>query len=88
MSEEVISHGSKYFIESGEHDFHIQKEPMKNDWWVYSTAIAEGVLMLQCKVTGAKGIVTNPSEEEWNEAYHAPSKPYHWTGGEDRVEKG
>lgn len=58
----------------------------RHDWRVFSTAIADGVLMLECQITGAQGIVRNPTKEEWNEAYHAPSHPYRWRGGVDRVE--
>jgi len=58
----------------------------KYDWWVFSTAIRDGVLMLECSITGSFGIVRDPSKEEWGEAFHAPSNPYHWQGGDDRVE--
>lgn len=58
----------------------------KRDWMVFSTAISDGVLMLECQITGAFGIVRNPSKEEWSEAFHAPSNPYRWQGGDDRVE--
>jgi len=56
------------------------------DWWVFSTALCDGVLMLTCKKTGAYGIVRDPTEEEWNAAFHAPSNPYKWRGGDERVE--
>lgn len=62
------------------------KPGVKRKWWVYSTAIANGVLMLECRETGEYGIVRNPSREEWAKAFYAPSNPYRWRGGDDRVE--
>ena len=50
----------------------------KHDWLVYSTAIAEKVLMVQCRNTGERGYVPSPTKEEWDAAYHAPSSPYPW----------
>ena len=35
--------------------------------------------MLNCTKCGAMGTVNEPSNEEWSEAFHAPSKPYNWT---------
>jgi hypothetical protein len=51
----------------------------KHDWWVYSTALTEGWLMLRCAWSGATGTVRDPSKEEWAEAFHAPSKHYRWS---------
>jgi hypothetical protein len=52
--------------------------PLRREWWVFSTAIANGVLMLECALTGAFGIVRDPTAEEWGAGYSAPSKPYRW----------
>jgi hypothetical protein len=57
-----------------------------HEWMVFSTAVIECVLMLECAKTGAYGIVRNPTKEEWREAFYAPSDPYRWEGGDDRVE--
>lgn len=51
-------------------------------WAVFSTAIAEGWLMLQCIQCGQHGTVVNPSETEWAKAFHAPKRPYRWVQGE------
>lgn len=48
------------------------------DWWVVSTAIQEVVLIVECRQTGAIGIVRDPSLDEWKEAFDAPSNPYRW----------
>lgn len=48
------------------------------EWWVYSTALAPGWLMLYCEKTGATGTVRDPSREEWKAAFYAPSNPYRW----------
>lgn len=56
------------------------------DWWVVSTAVGTGVLMLECRITGKNGIVRNPTKEEWQAAFYAPSNPYRWSGGDERVE--
>jgi len=50
----------------------------QHEWVVFSTALAEGRLMLQCVECGAMGTVDEPSKEEWSEAFHAPSRPYRW----------
>lgn len=55
------------------------------EWWVFSTALKDVVLMLECRKTGAFGIVRNPSKAEWRRAFTAPSDPYRWTENE-RVE--
>jgi hypothetical protein len=49
------------------------------DWWVYSTALTEGTLLVRCRRTGKYGVVENPTREEWNQAFYAPSSPYRWT---------
>jgi hypothetical protein len=49
-----------------------------HEWVVYSTALAEGWLMLQCVECGLMGTIEEPSLEEWRQAFHAPSRPYPW----------
>jgi hypothetical protein len=61
------------------------KPSAKDDWWVYSTSIGDVVLMLENRATGARGLVRNPTREEWRRAYSAPSNPYPWTDA-SRVE--
>jgi hypothetical protein len=61
-----------------------------HEWFVFSTAIVDVVLMVECRVCRANGIVRNPSLEEWREAtdlgdIHAPKNPYPWEQPE-RVE--
>lgn len=48
-------------------------------WVVFSTALQDGWLMLQCVDCGLHGVVKNPTKKEWSTAFHAPSKPYQWT---------
>jgi hypothetical protein len=50
-----------------------------HQWVVYSTAMAEVWLMLECFFCGAHGSVDDPSSAEWSEAFHAPSNPYEWS---------
>jgi len=50
----------------------------KHEWWVFSTALKQGWLMLICDLTGATGSVRDPTSEEWSKAFYAPSKPYRW----------
>jgi hypothetical protein len=50
----------------------------QHEWWVFSTALREGWLMLYCETTGQTGSVRDPSKEEWAKAYNAPSNPYRW----------
>src|SRR5688572_18862286 len=52
--------------------------PHRHEWWVYGTARKQRWLMLRCSGCGAEGSVDDPSEEEWDEAYEAPSRPYRW----------
>jgi len=51
---------------------------LKPEWWVYSTALSKGWLMVECKKTHATGTVRDPSPEEWKAAFYAPSHPYRW----------
>ena len=50
-----------------------------HEWVVYSTALEEGWLMLQCVECGLMGTIENPSKEEWSQAFHASSRPYPWS---------
>lgn len=54
------------------------RKSQAKEWWVYSTAISEGWLMLRCGNTGSFGTVRDPSREEWNRAFYAPERPYRW----------
>ena len=45
---------------------------------VFSTAVADSWLMLQCVDCGLHGTVEDPTSEEWSQAFHAPSRPYQW----------
>lgn len=56
-----------------------RNRPCKNhEWVVFSTAINEGWLMLQCVECGLHATVGDSSKKEWSKAFHAPSKPYRW----------
>lgn len=50
-----------------------------HDWVVCSTAMAEVWLILTCLCCGAHGSVDDPSADEWDEAFHAPTDPYKWS---------
>ncbi len=57
----------------------------EHEWWVFSTAVLDVVLMVECRKTGSYGIVRNPTLDEWEAGFYAPSKPYRWHENE-RVE--
>lgn len=59
-----------------------------HEWVVYSTALSEGWLMLQCVECGAMGTIDDPSPQEWSDAFHAPSRPYRWHDGKSVTERG
>ena len=50
----------------------------EHEWVVFSTALDEGWLMLQCVNCGLHATVDDPSKKEWSKAFYAPSKPYRW----------
>ena len=50
----------------------------ENDWWVYSTVIEGGAILVENRTTGQRATVRDPSREEWDAAFHAPSAPYRW----------
>lgn len=52
--------------------------PDSHEWVVFSTALKDVCLMVQCVECGAMGTVDDPDEQEWSEAFHAPSNPYGW----------
>ena len=56
-----------------------------DDWWVYSTAVAEGAILVENRATGQRATVRDPSREEWDAAFHAPSAPYRWPNPERLV---
>ena len=56
-----------------------------HEWGVFSTVLVDVCLLVQCVECGAYGKVNDPSADEWQRAFHAPSQPCHWPHGE-RVE--
>lgn len=54
------------------------KRGLVRDWWVYSTSLSDGSLMVEDRNSGDRGYVPNPIKSEWSEAFHAPSNPYPW----------
>ncbi len=50
----------------------------QHEWVVFSTALAEGWLMLQCVRCGTHGTVNDPTSDEWSAAFYAPDQPYQW----------
>lgn len=58
----------------------------KHEWVVFSTAINDGYVIVQCCKCDTVGAIENPTKEEWADAYDAPSHPYHWSDN-DRVTK-
>lgn len=53
-----------------------------HEWVVFSTALTERWLMVQCCKCRLHGVVEDPSSDEWSTAFHAPSRPYQWHAGE------
>lgn len=50
----------------------------EHEWVVFSTALTEVWLMVQCVVCRAMGTVDHPTTAEWAKAFYAPSRPYLW----------
>jgi hypothetical protein len=75
--------GERVRLKSYEYKVLDYEEP-EREWFVFSTALSQSWLMLYCDKTGARGTVRDPSKEEWNAAFSAPSNPYRWTEA-DRV---
>lgn len=50
----------------------------EHHWVVFSTALQEVCLMLECAECGAFGTVDDPTKEEWSAAFSAPEEPYRW----------
>jgi len=65
-----------YYAFSGQ----IENDPKdcKHSWWVYSTAIADGTLEVECLKCKALGAVYEPTSAEWSKAYDAPDCSYRW----------
>ena len=53
----------------------------EHEWVVFSTALAEAWLMVQCVRCGAMGTVDKTTAVEWSQAFHPPRKPYRWDDG-------
>jgi|TARA_B100002003_G_scaffold190251_1_gene179162 phage FluMu protein Com len=58
----------------------------KHKWVVFSTAINDGYVIVQCGECKTIGAIENPTKEEWGDAYYAPDFPYRWFDDE-RVTK-
>jgi len=50
----------------------------QHEWVVFSTAVEDSCLMLQCVKCGLHATVDDPSKKEWSNAFYAPSKPFRW----------
>ncbi|WP_437191380.1 hypothetical protein [Planctomicrobium sp. SH527] len=50
----------------------------QHDWMVFSTAIEDVCLLLECTKCRSMGTVDDPTEREWGDAFYAPSHPYKW----------
>lgn len=59
--------------------------PCDHEWQVVSTVLSESALQTHCKICGLYGSVSDPSDDEWEKAFEAPSSPYDWLHPE-RVE--
>lgn len=59
-----------------------------HEWVVFSTALKDVSLLVQCVNCGAGGTVDDPTKEEWSEAFHAPTSPYGWDNGSRVVIRG
>lgn len=53
-----------------------------HEWAVFSTALTEGWLMLQCVRCYLHGTIDEPSSDEWSAAFYASSRPYRWIDSE------
>jgi len=49
-----------------------------HEWVVFSTALDDVCLLLECVKCGALGTVDDPTADEWDEAFHASENPYGW----------
>ena len=56
-----------------------------HSWMVFSTAVGTGQIMVECELCEAVGTVDTHTRAEWQAAFHAPSNPYRWDGGDDRI---
>lgn len=50
----------------------------QHEWFVVSTATQQVDLILECYKCMSYGVVEDPSEQEWSEAFSAPEKSYRW----------
>ncbi len=53
-----------------------------HEWVVFSTALQEVCLMVECVECGAFGTVDDPTKQEWRRAFSASSHPYGWAAKE------
>ena len=56
----------------------IKEYCQQHEWVVFSTALEDRCLMVQCVECGSHGAVQKPTKKEWSKAHHAPSQPYRW----------
>jgi hypothetical protein len=49
----------------------------EHKWIVFSTALVNAVIMVECEC-GAYGIIEEYTQDEWSKAFYAPSNPYKW----------
>jgi len=79
---EIITEGRRLMLEFHQTtplNYGIKPDPRaaERKWQVYSTALAECWLMLECVATGAQGVVKDPTKQEWCAHYTGNPKPWH-----------
>ena len=62
-----------------------QADSKEHEWIAFSAALASTKIMVECAVCHATGTISNPSAEEWKNAFFASNNPYAWTDN-SRVE--
>ena len=50
----------------------------EHDWVVYSTAVEDVVILVECAKCQARGYIAEFEPGEWHQAFWAPSFPYGW----------
>ena len=56
----------------------MKSKPCDHEWAVFSSAVDDKAILVQCVECLAIGTVGDPTEDEWERAYHSPSRPYRW----------
>lgn len=63
----------------------IMAQECEHQWWAHGTALSPPTILVQCACCRCLGTTTEFTDEQWKEAFWAPSQPFRWEGAVEKI---